>query len=93
MAKRPSAWLPWLLYRLTLGTAAALLALLLLAPLAPGGSRVLALFAHDAALRRTSAASAVGLVATAYIFFRPPAGSRFSAPRSSRRQPPSAVGA
>jgi hypothetical protein len=34
--------------------------------------RVLVLFARDATLRRTALASAAGLVATAFVFFRPP---------------------
>jgi hypothetical protein len=46
-----------------------------------GWRRVLALFAHDAALRRTSLASAAGLIATACVFFRP--GPR--PPRRPRR--------
>ena len=36
---------------------------------APGG-RLLALFAHDEAVRRTSLAGAAGLVVTACVFFR-----------------------
>jgi hypothetical protein len=48
---------------------------------AAGWRRVLALFAHDAALRRTSLASAAGLVVTACVFFRP--GPR--PPRRPRR--------
>ena len=47
----------------------------------PGWRRVLALFAHDAALRRTSLAGAAGLVVTACVFFRP--GPR--PPRRPRR--------
>jgi hypothetical protein len=53
----------------------------LTAPLLDGGGpgtdlagRVLALFARDAAVRRTALAAAVGLVATAFVFFRPPYG-------------------
>jgi hypothetical protein len=37
---------------------------------APG--RALALFARDAVVRRTCLGAAVGLVATAFVFFRPP---------------------
>jgi hypothetical protein len=48
---------------------------------AVGWRRVLGLFAHDAALRRTSLASAAGLVVTACVFFRP--GRR--PPRRPRR--------
>jgi hypothetical protein len=93
-----TTWLPWLLLRLTLGIAVALLGLVLAAPaLDQGGDRLLALFAHDMTVRRTAIASAVGLVATACIFFRPP---RVAAPdvkpgRRPRRspQPPSGAGA
>jgi hypothetical protein len=46
-----------------------------------GWRRVLALFAHDAALRRTSLAGAAGLIVTACVFFRP--GPR--PPRRPRR--------
>ena len=46
-----------------------------------GWRRVLALFAHDAAVRRTSLAGAAGLVVTACVFFRP--GPR--PPRRPRR--------
>ncbi len=38
---------------------------------ARGWRRVLALFAHATAVRRTSLASAAGLVVTACVFFRP----------------------
>jgi hypothetical protein len=73
-----SYWLPWLLGRLIFGLSAVLLVLVLLAPLLDNGmpqpegwSRLLALFARDATLRRTAVASAIGLLVTAYIFFRP----------------------
>jgi hypothetical protein len=66
------------LFRLCFALATLLLALVLLAPLldagepAPtGGRRILALFARDSALRRTSLASAAGLVVTACVFFLP----------------------
>jgi hypothetical protein len=36
------------------------------------GGRLLALFAHDGAVRRTSLAGAAGLVVTACVFFRGP---------------------
>jgi hypothetical protein len=63
---------------------AGLLALaVVLAPLLEGGlgagawARILALFAHDTAVRRTSLASAAGLVVTACVFFgAPPRGRR-----------------
>jgi hypothetical protein len=59
-----------------------------------GAARVVAVFARDATLRRTSIASAAGLAVAACVFFRPGSGSR---PRSSgapsRPTPPPVVGA
>ncbi len=73
-----SRWAWRWLFRLTCAAAAALALLVVLAPWLEGwaepGSRwgrVLALFAQDATLRRTSLASAAGLVVTAYVFFLP----------------------
>jgi hypothetical protein len=74
-------WLSRVLFGLA-GTAAALLvAAVVAAPWldaggeAPGGwGRLVALFARDPALRRTSLASAAGLFVTACVFFRPPSG-------------------
>jgi hypothetical protein len=90
MSRRP--WLPRLLFRLAWAQSAALLALVLLAPMldrggAPGHGwrRALGLFARDAAVRRTAVAAGLGLLVTAHVFFRPPALPR---PASSRRQPP-----
>ena len=39
-----------------------------------GWGRLVALFARDPVLRRTSLASAAGLVVTACVFFQPPPG-------------------
>src|SRR5262245_3255389 len=82
-----SIWLPRLLYRLTVALAAVLLALVLLCPWLddgadePSGSdQVVTLFARDTTLRRTAVASAVGLLVTAGVFFRP-------APRRPNRPP------
>ena len=91
---------PRLLFALTVLAAALLLLLVILAPLVHneavrphGWSRVLALFGHDATLRRTTLASSLGLVVTALIFFRrtgaAPAEPRTS--RTSRPPPPSNV--
>lgn len=70
---------PMALFILCLLLAAGLVGLVLLAPkLAtdqPSGDwavRTLSLFASDAAVRRTAIGAAVGLVATAFVFFRPP---------------------
>jgi hypothetical protein len=72
-------WLPRLLFHFTLAVSALLLALVFLAPvlhnhfLPPGRwSSLLALFARDAAVRHTSVAAALGLLVTAWVFFRPP---------------------
>jgi hypothetical protein len=46
------------------------------------GGRLLALFAHDEAVRRTSLAGAAGLVVTACVFFRP--GPQRPRPRPRR---------
>ena len=44
----------------------------------PGeAARLLAVFAHDATLRRTAIAVAMGLLATACIFFRHPFGTPY----------------
>jgi len=43
-------------------------------PPADTAGRLLALFARDAAVRRTALATAAGLTATAFVFFRPPSG-------------------
>ena len=41
-------------------------------PAEDAGTRALALFARDPVVRRTCLGAAVGLVATAFVFFRPP---------------------
>lgn len=67
-----SLWLPRFLFGLSLALAAALFLLVALTPLVDNGKVYLfTLFAHDTTLRRTAVASAVGLAATATIFFRP----------------------
>jgi hypothetical protein len=93
-ARPPRTWLPRLLFRLTLGLAITLVALLLLAPWLDsgeaqpqGGWRLVALFAHDVPVRRTVLVGAVGLIVTACVFFRPAAPSRL-APRKPPRLPP-----
>jgi len=70
--------LPGILFWLDLLAAAALVALVLVAPwLAPGpvaaggAARALGLFAHDTAVRRVSLFAAVGLTVSAFVFFRP----------------------
>jgi hypothetical protein len=89
---RWTLWLTRLLFRLTLGVSVLLFALVLLAPLldnevagAGDWSRLAALFAHDAAVRHTSVAAALGLLVTAWVFFRPPGRAQ---PYPGRRRPP-----
>src|SRR5262245_38362855 len=74
-----SRWLSRLLSWSAYAAAIGLLGLLAVAPFldrgepaASGWTRILAVFARDAVLRRTAFASALGLVATARIFFRLP---------------------
>jgi hypothetical protein len=52
--------------------------------------RVIQLFAHDTTVRKTALASAVGLVVTAFVFFRP---GLLAARRARNKQPPPVVGA
>jgi hypothetical protein len=99
----PSVWLPRLLFVITVGLGAGLLALVVLCPLlaaaevpAAGWPRLAGLFAHDAVVRHTAIAGGLGLVATACIFFRPAGplplpARRPRAPRNSR--PPGVAGA
>src|SRR5215468_11736502 len=79
-----------LLFWLACAASAGLLGLVLFAPLLarePGSvPRWLVLFGHDATVRRTAVASALGLVVTASIFFR-------ARPTRKRPRPPGAVGA
>jgi hypothetical protein len=73
-------WLPRWFFRMAVSAASGLLALVVLSPwLAPaeapqeGAGRFLALFARDAAVRRTAVAAALGLYVSAAVFFRPEA--------------------
>jgi hypothetical protein len=79
---------PGVMFVVCLAVAGGLVALVAAAPYVAGGDppaadvagRALALFARDATVRRTALASAVGLVATAFVFFRPPYGRPPRAP-------------
>jgi hypothetical protein len=93
--------IPRLLFALACLVSLVLIALVILAPLGDNGETPTAgwahmrvLFARDAALRRTAVASALGLMVTALVFFRPRARP---APRRRRRTtappPPSVAGA
>jgi hypothetical protein len=86
MSPRPFAFLlPRLLFWLTVALSLALLGLVLLAPNLdeegpPPGAwpHLVAVFARDAVVRRTAAASAAGLLVTAFVFFRrQPRGPRW----------------
>jgi hypothetical protein len=63
-----------LLFLLTISLALALAAAVALAPMlekqSDARSRLVSLFAQDVTVRRTALASAAGLLATAYVFFR-----------------------
>lgn len=67
-------WLPWVLFAGSLFIAGGLLASVFLVPAfvdSLPAHPLCRLYANDATVRRTSVASAVGLIATAFIFFRP----------------------
>jgi hypothetical protein len=87
--------LPRLLFRLTVAVSIALILLVLVAPLLdnegvqPDGWRfVVTLFAQDATLRRTAVASALGLLVTACVFFRPPEAPQPVVRRRKQPGPP-----
>jgi hypothetical protein len=71
-------WVGRVLFVAGCALAALLVALVALAPLLDDGGepagdwgRVIALFARDGVLRRTSLASAAGLAVSSWVFFRP----------------------
>jgi hypothetical protein len=71
-------WLPWMLCRFFLLVAGLLILLVLACPFLDNGrgnsvrrQNLVTAFARDLAVRRTDIASALGLAATAWIFFRP----------------------
>ena len=79
-------WLPLMLFAGTLLIAIVLLLLVALMPFAIEYLPIppLTLFADDAMVRRTAIAGAIGLIVTAFVFFRP--GT--SAPKPASKQPP-----
>lgn len=82
-------WLPMMLFVAALLTAAMLLLLVALMPFVVDHVAVnfvlLNLFAGDVVVRRTSIAGAVGLIVTAFVFFRPRAARNDDvAPRSPK---------
>ena len=66
-------WLPAAFFVLTLGAAAGLGLMVLVAPWIadPAEPSLWTLYANDLTVRRTSIFSALGLAATAFIFFKP----------------------
>jgi hypothetical protein len=81
------AWMPWWRWRRRVPGVLFVICLLLAAALAGfvgvapwldarspegGAGKAVALFSRDVVVRRTSVVAAVGLVATAFVFFRPP---------------------
>jgi hypothetical protein len=87
-------WLPRLLFLATLGVAGALSGIVLLAPWLADNfhSSLFTMFAKDAIVRRTSLGSAVGLVVTAFVFFRP-GGFLLFRKKDKNRVPPPMAGA
>ena len=93
-----NAMLPRFLFCVTVGSAAGLFLLVIVAPWLDntfsgprGWLRLVALFAHDATLRRTALASALGLLVTAFVFFRRPRLPRRLSPRRRRLPPPPTI--
>lgn len=88
-------WLPRILFGLTVALAMALTSLVFLAPWLSqtDDGPLLALFARDAVVRRTSLASAFGLLVTAYVFFRPGGFVFLRSQKDNNRTPPPMAGA
>lgn len=93
-------WLPRILFPITLAAAGGLVVAVLVGSLAGAGvdasggwRRLLHLFAHDAAVRRTALASAAGLSATAWVFFHVGPNTRAPAPPPRTPPPTDVVGA
>jgi hypothetical protein len=91
-----SPWLPRMLFRLTIGLSALLIMLVFLCPWLDneqtqtrGWRQVIGLFGRDVALRRTTLASAVGLIVTACVFFRQPTMPPRVPPKPRGQAPPS----
>lgn len=64
-------WLPRACFVLALGAAAGLVALVVIAPWVESERPLWTLYAHDVTVRRTSLFAALGLLVTAFVFFRP----------------------
>src|SRR5262245_64929707 len=85
---------PRVLFWLATLAAAALVAAVVAAPVFDSNdstkdawSRVISAFAQDATLRRTALASAVGLIVTAFVFFRPRRLVRIARLSKSKKTP------
>jgi hypothetical protein len=88
-------WLPRILFAVTIGLAALLAAMVLLAPWLATEiqSRFVSLFARDVIVRRTTVASAAGLAVTACVFFRPGGYLFFRSQKDRNHLPPPMAGA
>ena len=91
----PSSWFVRFLFRLTLSVSFFLILLVIVAPwvenrlpTGPAWARVGAMLARDKVVRRTSIGSAIGLGATAFVFFRSPAAPKRLSPRDDHKPPP-----
>jgi hypothetical protein len=80
-------WLPLMLFTAALVVAVTLLVLVAALPLVkdwlPFSHSLLDLLAEDTTVRRTSIAGAIGLIVTAWVFFRPNTLARKSSPKKS----------
>jgi hypothetical protein len=83
-------WLPLLLFASSSLVAVGLLVLVVVLPWVrddlPFAHPLLDLFAEDATVRRSSIAGAIGLLVTAFVFFRPNAS--VLARKAAARKPP-----
>jgi hypothetical protein len=88
-------WFPRLLFWLSLSVAGLLIVSVMVAPLVDdpqtdeaGMGRLVMTLARDVVVRRTTIAGAVGLIVTAFVFFRPSEGTRSSGRASKSKAPP-----
>ncbi len=81
------------LFWLTVGLALALIALVVAAPWFKSEASLLALFAHDVPVRRSALGAGLGLLVTAFVFFRGSADEPDAKQRPKKPQPPRVVGA
>lgn len=92
-------WLPRLLFLVTVLLSMVLAGAVFVAPIVDSAdtddiwSNLQALFAADITVRRTAVASAIGLMVTAFIFFRARAATADSSRRKHRPPPGNIAGA